>query len=167
MRATAGLTNEEKQDETVAWNKGLRRKINYTFRILVCLLHYLFAYLEFIAEDGDSDDTTSTDTSFEGSTTGTSDFSAAAAASNDDTTNYHDVRQQDRFFYLHAALLAFSLLSEVAASFLCKKKDRSSAALTMSSRDLDMPIPTSSMTPTFDHSNPLHDSDDKVDDEKL
>ena len=167
VRATAGLTNEEKQDETVAWNKGLRRKINYTFRILVCLLHYLFAYLEFIAEDGDSDDTTSTDTSFEGSTTGTSDFSAAAAASNDDTTNYHDVRQQDRFFYLHAALLAFSLLSEVAASFLCKKKDRSSAALTMSSRDLDMPIPTSSMTPTFDHSNPLHDSDDKVDDEKL
>lgn len=167
MLTMAGLRHNKAQDDEVRWKKGLRRKINYAFRVVVCMIHYLLAYLEYAAGDVDSDDTSHTDDTT--STYGSFTSAASDGSATDDTVNYHDVRQQDRFFYAHAALLSLSLLFEVAASFLCKKKDRSSSArrwsFAPSPRPSNAPLPIAEST--LQHENPLHSSDSNEDNEKL
>lgn len=123
------------------------------------LLHFVFSYVEYQAPEIESDDPTEHDSA--------ESFSAAAESSNDDTINYDDVRKQDKYFYIHAALLALSLLLEVMASFLCKRKDRKKArsqSITASSVSLNHQ-PVSDMSPGSGEMlrkqmNPLHEPED-------
>lgn len=101
----------------------LRRKINYAFRITISLAHFLLAYLEHNSGGVDSDDAPASAHSF-----GVSGDDAPA----DTVTTYHHIRRQDKFYCLHATFLALSLLIEVAGSFLCKKKDRSTMGASFS-----------------------------------
>jgi hypothetical protein len=164
---------EEEAEDGVSWNKkGLRRKINYSFRIVISLIHYFLAYLEFTASETDSDDPSSGETTH---------ISIAADSSTDDAINYHNPRRQDAFFYYHAALLALSLMMEVTASFLCKKKLRRSTArasftAATASRSGTESRPPRAFVPkevvedsaTFENENPLRvGSDDKAEDDQL
>jgi hypothetical protein len=173
LLCSPGLVTEQQAEDGSDWNKAVRRKINYSFRILISFVHYLLAYLEYSARGIDSDDIESGATD-----DGGGHFSSAdASSSTDDSTNYHNVRKQDKFFYIHAALLAFSLMLEVAASFLCKKKDRRTFSLAAASRARPPPefSPSSSTSVSVDSTgfvenmNPLQDleAEDKTDDDRL
>jgi len=166
MRSThKGISTEELSRENKdkgIWSKHLRRKINYSFRIIISLVHYLLAYFEWQTGSADTDDTSS----------GTY-FSPAADSSTDDNTNYHNVRSQDKFYYLHASFLALSLLIEVAGSFLCKKNDRNSFVRRSFARSRQRTLASeeeqaaAEKRPSRLQSNPLNDTDEKSEDEKL
>lgn len=126
MRAShKGLSPEENDEygKLVGWGNVLRRKMNYAFRIAFSFLHFFLAYLEHFTRDIESDDP---------SETGGYEGISAAGDSSTDSVNYHNVRAKDVFFYCHASVLALSLILEVTASFLCKKKIRTVRSQTLS-----------------------------------
>ena len=141
----SGLIRERKKKVIIddVWSKVLRRKFNYAFRISFSVAHYVLAYLEFSTKDIDSDDASSENSN---GFVNSGEIAGAAYSSTDDTTNYHNPREQDIFVYCHAGLLALSLLLEVVASFLCKKKDRRSS---MSQRP-------STLSEFADSESPIH-----------